>query len=502
MKSWLSFIVWILIIAIMLPLSASALAADGIPFEEYGAFTDAADETQVNQRADWYYNTCIAAMDYPQRRFFSIREIVSDIRILNGEFYRNSKGEVEYDSKGDIIDAVNDIMMMFNYDNQNIIDALRVKEKSARITPIAPLFKDGSVLQKEAARLDAATEAVAEAVVKEDDEVFLAASREWGDICTDLFSRPDAIFETLSVRPEDGAGYYTLFLRASAIYELLIDEYEKAHSLNVTVSRTAGCKTEESLNKIMGELDSIPEDSAARRIGRAAEYADQELTLAQYLYRLAADYFEDRYASEYACDISADEETEVSDEPEGMIWDLTDGRLTISGRGPMPDYVTTVPPWQEQKASIETVVIEPGITHIGAQSFQYCSHMLWVSIPKTVTSIGKAAFYKCTTLHEFVLPENLSVIGDQAFDHCLDLVGVEIPEGVTKIGESVFNCCESLFRVTIPASVTEIGYAAFNGCSRLTFVYYLANLSDWEKVKIGPYNKSLLDADLHTRDHM
>ena len=125
-----------------------------------------------------------------------------------------------------------------------------------------------------------------------------------------------------------------------------------------SVSRTAGCKTEESLNKIMGELDSIPEDSAARRIGRAAEYADQELTLAQYLYRLAADYFEDRYASEYACDISADEETEVSDEPEGMIWDLTDGRLTISGRGPMPDYVTTVPPWQEQKASIETVVIE------------------------------------------------------------------------------------------------------------------------------------------------
>ena len=54
---------------------------------------------------------------------------------------------------------------------------------------------------------------------------------------------------------------------------------------------------------------------------------------------------------------------------------------------------------------------------------------------------------------------------------------------MTKIGESVFKCCESLF-------------------SRLTFVYYLANLSDWEKVKIGPYNKSLLDADLHTHDHM
>ena len=113
MKSWFSFIVWILIIAIMLPLSGSALAADGIPFEDYGAFTDAADETQVNQRADWYYNTCIAAMDYRQRRIFSIRGIVSDIRILNGEFYRNSKGEVEYDSKWDIIVAVNDIMMMF-----------------------------------------------------------------------------------------------------------------------------------------------------------------------------------------------------------------------------------------------------------------------------------------------------------------------------------------------------------------------------------------------------
>ena len=76
-------------------------------------------------------------------------------------------------------------------------------------------------------------------------------------------------------------------------------------------------------------------------------------------------------------------------------WTLSGDTLTISGKGAMPDYSTTTPPWEGHKKEIKQIVIEPGITHIGTQSFQYCSNVEFVSLPDTVTSIGKTAFFKC-----------------------------------------------------------------------------------------------------------
>lgn len=183
-----------------------------------------------------------------------------------------------------------------------------------------------------------------------------------------------------------------------------------------------------------------------------------------------------------------------------VTWNLTGDTLTISGSGAMPDYSITTPPWEKQKKTIKHIVIDSGITHIGAQCFQYCSNVKTVSLPYTVTSIGKAAFYKCGSLREIELPGNLSVLGDQAFDHCEALVSVEIPEGVSRLGDSVFNCCENLRSVTIPASVTEIGNSAFNGCGKLRDVYYNGSSRDWAGIKISSYNKPLTNASIHTTD--
>lgn len=183
-----------------------------------------------------------------------------------------------------------------------------------------------------------------------------------------------------------------------------------------------------------------------------------------------------------------------------VTWNLTGDTLTISGSGAMPDYSTATPPWEKQKNSIKHIVIDSGITHVGAQCFQYCSKLKTVSLPYTVTSIGKAAFYKCGSLREIELPGNLSFLGDQAFDHCEDLVSVEIPEGVSRLGDSVFNCCEDLRSVTIPVSVTEIGNSAFNGCSKLRDVYYNGGSRDWAGIRISSYNKALTNASIHTTD--
>jgi len=181
-------------------------------------------------------------------------------------------------------------------------------------------------------------------------------------------------------------------------------------------------------------------------------------------------------------------------------WTLSGDTLTISGKGAMPDYSTTTPPWEEHKKEIKQIVIEPGITHIGTQSFQYCSNVEFVSLPDTVTSIGKAAFFKCESLPEIELPAGLRFLGDQVFDHCLGLESAVIPEGVSRLNDAIFNCCENLISVTIPVSVTEIGNSAFNGCGKLRDVYYNGRPRDWKEIEIAPYNKMLLNAGVYSQN--
>ena len=182
-----------------------------------------------------------------------------------------------------------------------------------------------------------------------------------------------------------------------------------------------------------------------------------------------------------------------------LTWSLDKkGTLTISGKGEMPDYSGDTPPWVKYRDDIKAVVIEEGVTHIGAQCFQFCTKLKSVTIPSSVESIGDAAFYRCEKLSAVTLPDALTEIADQTFDHCTALKSIVIPDGVTRIGESAFNCCSVLKTVDIPASVEKICDSAFNACQKLETVYYGGTASDWNKIEIERYNKRLLDADLIT----
>jgi hypothetical protein len=71
-----------------------------------------------------------------------------------------------------------------------------------------------------------------------------------------------------------------------------------------------------------------------------------------------------------------------------ITWALSDdGTLSISGTGDMNDT-----PWCSQKDKIKRVVIENGVTSIGAMAFYNCSVLTSVTIPNSVTSIGEYAF--------------------------------------------------------------------------------------------------------------
>lgn len=161
-----------------------------------------------------------------------------------------------------------------------------------------------------------------------------------------------------------------------------------------------------------------------------------------------------------------------------LTWSLDKkGTLTISGKGEMPDYSGDTPPWVKYRDDIKAVVIEEGVTHIGAQCFQFCTNLKSVTIPSSVESIGAAAFYRCEKLSAVSLPGDLTEIADQSFDHCTALKSIVIPDGVTRIGESAFNCCQ-----------------------KLETVYYGGTASDWNKIEIERYNKRLTSAELVIAD--
>ena len=142
---------------------------------------------------------------------------------------------------------------------------------------------------------------------------------------------------------------------------------------------------------------------------------------------------------------------------DNLTWILDDeGVLTISGTGAMASWNWKGSPWYANKDKIESVVIEDGVTSIGANAFDGCSGLTSITIPSSVTSIGEYTFYGCS--------------------------------GLTSI--------------TIPNSVTSIGTSAFSGCSGLTRVIYLGIEERWNNLTIESDNDYCLKAakifHLHT----
>ncbi len=133
---------------------------------------------------------------------------------------------------------------------------------------------------------------------------------------------------------------------------------------------------------------------------------------------------------------------EISEYTLGEItWDFDEssGILTISGTGNMMNYrfdmddESLQPEWYDLRDSIKGVVIEEGIT-----------------------SIGAGAFYNCVNLESIKLPDSLKIIGFAPFENCNSITSITIPSNVAFIAEGAFYSCKKLSSIVIENPRCEI----------------------------------------------
>jgi len=154
-----------------------------------------------------------------------------------------------------------------------------------------------------------------------------------------------------------------------------------------------------------------------------------------------------------------------------LQWCLKNGTFTISGNGEMQGYMFDwEKPWNEYSGSIQTVIVETGITSIGENFFRWCVNLTTVIIPDGVTGIGAGAFAACRSLTSINIPNGVTSIGATAFGSCENLTSINIPNSVTHIGCCVFNGCINLTSITIPEGVTSIESHTFYFCKKLSSV--------------------------------
>ena len=101
------------------------------------------------------------------------------------------------------------------------------------------------------------------------------------------------------------------------------------------------------------------------------------------------------------------------------------------------------------------VSIPYGVLNIESEAFAGCADMVSLRIPETVKSLGDGAFRDCPALTTVVIEEGLTVIGACAFAGNGALRSVTLPGSVLSIEDNAFEDCASLTLTVTEGSCAE-----------------------------------------------
>lgn len=139
----------------------------------------------------------------------------------------------------------------------------------------------------------------------------------------------------------------------------------------------------------------------------------------------------------------------------GLHWKMTknDGDeliLTISGTGPMPNYLNQ--PGKYPWAAYDNfhVVIGDGVTTVGGSAFQNKT-LRSVTLGKNVSELRTFSFAYTRGLEHITIPGNVKDIQDRAF-YLSSVKSIELQEGVETVCPSALNTTQSC-EICLPASI-------------------------------------------------
>ena len=167
-------------------------------------------------------------------------------------------------------------------------------------------------------------------------------------------------------------------------------------------------------------------------------------------------------------------------------YDNQTATLTVTGTGAMYDYDSEKPDWEGYLETVKSVVVQSGITHIGAHAFRGCKALLSVTMANSVTSLGVQIFTSCEKLRDVKLSENIKTLPRSTFSFCNSLIQITLPEKLEVLDNQVFWNSPRLTSIVIPRNVKSIGSLCFSGCTSLKSVTFVGNAPTF--VKYDEYN--------------
>ena len=202
-----------------------------------------------------------------------------------------------------------------------------------------------------------------------------------------------------------------------------------------------------------------------------------------------------------------------------LTWEVSGSAnncLTISGTGVMNDYVKyDSENWNDNKQLLATpwsgfeinkVILNNGLTHIGAGAFSSPMQLSEITIPASVKtigndaflgadiktlslpdnleSIGKYCFSSCYNLETIKFSKNLKVIDRDAFLSCSSIKKISLPDGLQEIGDLAFCDCVNLEQVTLPGSLAHVGASVFSHCFNLRSIIFDGTEEQWRSLNV------------------
>ncbi|MCQ2069584.1 MAG: leucine-rich repeat protein [archaeon] len=146
---------------------------------------------------------------------------------------------------------------------------------------------------------------------------------------------------------------------------------------------------------------------------------------------------------------------------DGSAWslDFGTGTLTVSGTGDTYDWKATTAPWYTYRNYISNVVVENGITSLGAYAFYKYPYLTDVVISDSVVSIGKYAVAVYGLVH-LDIGTNISSVGLRGF-HGMSLLedGVSVKTDSNAVaGKEYFGSDGVLNLVNVRGSIDGLSW--------------------------------------------